>query len=532
MGCCSGGKVLPGIGLQSGGTIIMKTARMVRHQLFVGVAVIASCQIWVISTQAQSQGNNAVWGSGSSPAGSAAFIDASAFLAVPPVDICATLYSIISSSSYPAGGAVIDARGINATNSATDGNGNMTCAYSPWSNGSASTTNPATILLPAGYNVGCMGCSGNGNIIISQAWTLPNGSKIIGEGPNAGLNATLEAAGSGFNTNYGAVMIQMGSSASGVCPLVNSNPVCTGVAVEHITLEASNLNIDGIDNEFSQEGSYVNDVTLNDIGGTGLSVGAPNSGPYTDLYYLAETSCGTTCPVCVMLNAGTLGIHGMTCIGSSTTATSDNAAIYVNAANNSIEDVHVEAFGDAIQIGDVASGTIGNIFVKNLSAGLNGTRMHHLVNTVHICGPNYSSQFGSCAQTGATVEDVVVLQATNLNGNTGTVYSTIVQDDVTGTSITPASAAEGEVGMYVLGEQVGGNGYQQNSRLTTSPSNSANGTAPYSTAVSTWLSGTGTISGSCQQPGALYSNASGSSGSAIYVCKWATGTSLQWADLK
>ena len=262
----------------------MKTRRSTARSIFLVVSLILLSWMLIFPFRARAQqGNNAVWGSASTPVGSAAYIDASAF-ANPLTDICATLYSIISSTGYPTNGAVIDARGINALNSAADSSltGDMTCAYSPWSSGSTTTSNPATILLPAGYTLGGTK-TGNGNIIVYQTWTLPNGSKIIGEGPNTSGRATLQAASSGFT---GSSVIAMGGSSSS-CPLVNSAYVCTGVAVEDITIEGSNLYIDGIDNAYSQQGSYVKDAKFTDIGGTGLNVSAPNSGPYSDLYYVA-----------------------------------------------------------------------------------------------------------------------------------------------------------------------------------------------------------------------------------------------------
>jgi hypothetical protein len=474
------------------------------------------------------QGNNAVWGAGSTPAGSAAYIDASAF-ASTSTDLCATLYSIISSTSYPPSGAVIDARGINASNSANDGNGNMKCVGTPWVNGTGNTTNPATILLPPGYTIGCMGCTGSGNILIYQTWTLPNGSKIIGQGPNPGANATLQAA-SSFS---GTAMIVMGSSSSPfACPLVSSTYVCTGISVEHITLEASNMSIDGIDNNYSQAGSYVTDVSFSDVGGTGLSVSAPNSGPYSDLNYSAAqpSSAGS---VCAELQAQTRGIHGITCIGNSNVASGANsAAIYVNASNNSIEDAHVESFTDGVRIGDTTT-AVGNVVVSNLSmtnrSNMGGNTYGYMLNTVHICGPNTNAIFMACSNTNPITQDVSIYQASDFS--TGHL-STVIQDDMTGTSIPPQNGSP-SVATYVLGEgaQIG-TGNPQYSRFGTSPSvfSSSCTTSSCSTAVPTWLTGDGSSAGgqTCTLPGSLYSNTGGSY--AIYVCTWVSGA-LKWAGL-
>jgi hypothetical protein len=107
------------------------------------------------------------------------------------------LFAIINATGYPtAGTVVIDARGINTTNS-KHSSGNLLCAGTPWFNGTnASTSNPATILLPAA------------TILISSTWILPDGSKVIGEGSGGGSSGTtLEV--SGFT---GSEMIELGDS--------------------------------------------------------------------------------------------------------------------------------------------------------------------------------------------------------------------------------------------------------------------------------------------------------------------------------
>lgn len=486
-----------------------------------------------IRSEAQNQGKNAVWGSGSTPSASAAFIDASAFANVND-DICVTLYNIISPSSYPSSGAVIDARGIDHTNSHSDGNGNMLCAESPWLHSGSPTNHPATILLPAGYST-----PGSGGIIISQTWILPNGSKIIGEGPNPNASAILQAA-SSFTA--GSAMIEMGSSSSTVCPLDSNNvPVCTGISVEHMTLDGSSLAIHGIDDSYAQDRSYVRDVALKDFGGTGLSVSAPNSGPFTDMYYAAkvESSCdGSICPVCAVLQAQTLGIHGITCIGATSVSkgqTNQGAGIYVNASNNSVEDAHSEVFADAVRIGDIASGAVGNVVVSNVSSAISGTQQGNIASVVHICGARSNGNFLTCnnhTNGGATVSDITILQAADQNGNVfvpPTAVSAVIIDDVSGTSITPGMNSGAPAALYVLGEQepVGVN--NQYSRFASSPSTSGNN---LSTVVPTWTVG-GNIGANqtCSLPGALYSNSIGGSGSSVYVCSWTSGGSLQWRNL-
>jgi hypothetical protein len=115
--------------------------------------------------QTGTAGQNAIspTNSGCSPtAGSSAFIDAIAFIA-PNRDFCAVLNTILAPTSYPAAGAVVDARGLPGSTGTS-----MVCASSPWGSGSGYVKKPSTILLPAG------------TITIPTSWILPNGTKLIG----------------------------------------------------------------------------------------------------------------------------------------------------------------------------------------------------------------------------------------------------------------------------------------------------------------------------------------------------------------
>jgi len=135
-------------------------------------------------------------------------------------------------------------------------------------------------------------------------------------------------------------------------------------------------------------------------------------------------------PLCVDIEAQTRGVHDATCIGDATDSKQPTyAAIYVNASNNTVEDVHFENFWDGIQIDDTTT-TIGNIFVANVTGGDSGAQPQ---NVVHICGskPAPSGGGGAGCSTHGTVTDVIVFQSTYQNPLTGT----SVQDDVTGTSI-------------------------------------------------------------------------------------------------
>jgi hypothetical protein len=107
----------------------------------------------------------------------------------------------------------------------------------------------------------------------------------------------------------------------------------------------------------------------------------------------------------------------------------------VKASNNSIEDVHLEAFWDGIEIGDTLS-DVSNVLVSNVQAATSQNRFKQnlpggMTNAVHLCGPNNGS-FGAC-QNHARLTDVTILQAAN-QSNPAPLNS--VQDDVTGAAGT------------------------------------------------------------------------------------------------
>jgi hypothetical protein len=297
----------------------------------------------------------------------------------------------------------------------------------------------------------------------------------------------------------------------------------------------------GIVNKWAQAQSYVNDVWFKDLLGKGLLVdaavsgsgaqpGGANSGPYTNLYYLAYnvTSCtggvSGNCPICADIEAQTQGLHGLTCVGAPPVSGSNSqgdAAIYINASNNTVEDAHVEAFWDGVEIGDVPSGsngTVGNITVKNVDGASNGTGCGggpcgKVTNTVHICG---SGSAGNCGNHPSAVKDVTILQVKN--GSTGV---TSVLDDMTGTSLGSGTVYSVPVaGMYVLGDMMGSG---QFSRFSSSP-----------IAAPTW--GVGSVSGgvlggqTCTAPGTLFSNVGGGSHTSVYVCIY-NGGSPQWRSI-
>jgi hypothetical protein len=485
--------------------------------------VLIALAISPATLRAQAQGNNVVCTSstGCTAGASSAFIDASTFTA-DGSNFCSIVNYIYTNTPaiIPATGAVIDARGLNG------GNTSLNCSTtSPWSNVSIPSAPPTTVLLPAA------------TIEIGVPWVLPNQTRLVGEGK---LTTIIQPT---YTTGD---VIDMGSSA---CPTTG----CTGISIEHLdigfpgnTYTGSNTN-NGIVNANAENNSYVDDVSIANLGGTGLEVSAANSGPYTNIAYGtnqgATNPCGTStsvtgCPVCVSLQVNTRGLHGITCSGDTQTAnqgptlsspgTPTAAAIQVQASGNSIEDVHTEGFWDGIQVG--ASSAIGSVFVSNITSGNSGAGGGPVTNTVHICGahPNtatctYGSGFlfGACVSTlSGAVRDVAVLDVLNGNG----ACAATIEDDVTGTTISPQNNQSGDAPdaftpLYALGEAITGGGH---SLFTATPSLSGIYGA---TNVPTWGSGQGAPTVTPCPTGALFSNTSGSY--SLYVCT-GVGSASAW----
>jgi hypothetical protein len=447
---------------------------------------------------AQAGGDNAVWSSATVVGSSNSFIDASV---LSGSDICAKIYTALgnlSTTHYPAGAAVIDARGI--TSSST-----MTCASgtTPWYNGTTLISNSAIVLLPPG------------TIAINTTWLLPSRTRIIGEG--AGGNGTSVTTLQAASTLSGA-MIQMGATSSTqgyTCP--GSPSICFGIDVEDLRLDgnASQVTVNGIVNDASQELTYVNRVDLYNIKGIGLLVGnttggiasgvggnskAQNSGPYSNIKF--ENTTGTnvaSSTECVqILGAPTRGVHGLTCASTSTA----NAAVVIDASNNSIEDVSISGFADGIVLGANSAGT-GVSEVSDVLLNISGSPG---TNLIHICKPGETGTTNCSSNTssGQNVADLSILSATDSASTT-----TTIQDDETGAALLASSSNDPHVGAYILGRQVTIGSVTAWSRFTTSGH------------VPTWFVGNGTVSGTCTTKGSLYSNIGSSATSlatTVYAC--------------
>jgi hypothetical protein len=433
-------------------------------------------------------------------------------------DLCSYLQADILTSTYGStgnypNGTVIDARGLAY---GVMSGPQIACSVDPF--GALTGPPPSTtILLPGGI------------IKAAATWNVPNNTRIIGD-----EQGTQIAALSGFT---GAYIIEMGGpNALGhdLCP----SSGCTFVGLAHLLLDGeNNSSVGGIDNKYSQNGSYVKDVNLHQIGGAGLYLEAPasgipgatNSGPYSNITFSAYSSaaCGSTgCPKCIDIETQTQGVHGVTCLGNNQTWVQDSsgnyhAAIYVNASNNSIEDVHIEEFWDGVEIG--TTGTVANVLVSNVNGTTTGAMMCCFTrNTVHLCGTQAynSGTFGKCPSSG-TVQDVTIIHVMNSSAPP----TTTVADDVTRNAIVSCSNSSGTTGcarplstaIYALGEPDGGPSTAY-SMFISSPA-TPNADYGNSSVIPTW--GVGSVppnTNNCSPSGAIYSQTNATSGSSVYVC--------------
>src|ERR1700722_4651717 len=400
---------------------------------------------------------------------SGAFIDATPYASTSS-SICATIFRILTGAS-PAfiPGSTIDARGLNSTNTKATGSV-LTCTASttdtPWSQNTSSTTNASTILLPAG------------TIQIAYKWALPNGTRIIGEGAGStSSSATLIEATSTIASGF---VLQMGAS----CPSAG----CTNIGIENLSLKGNGVaGVGGVTNSLSHECSYVLQVNLFGINGTGLLVttGSVNSGPYTNIIFTAAASTS----VCAQISGAptsTRGIRGLRCLGNGQQPTN---AVFLDAPNNSIEDVEIAGTTNGITVGQ--NFAVQSAALRNISGGSGVTNLIQISNA-------------------HTVSDLAIMDVSK-NGATNA-----IEDEET----LPASnqlITDPSVGIYVIGEQMGTAAAY--SRFTTSPS--AN--------VVTWSTGNTalTVGSTCPSTGSMYSNTQGATGSTWFAC--AGG---KWADIK
>jgi hypothetical protein len=436
------------------------------------------CIGWLLSvpTPALAQCNNStgfntVYGNCRGTAttqGSFAMVDATQF-GTSSTDICTAIANILATYNPTSGGTsgiVIDARGF-ASTGLTCNNGGV----SPWSNVSGNFA--SVILLPAG------------TIALYETLKLPTNSKLVGAGSGSTTFRACTTA-TGCSSNFsGSDMIDMGLGFATCDVSTGKAPDYPAVVIEHLALNANHIqNLNGIVNDCAQELSSVNDVALANFapGGIGLWLNdhSDNSGPYANISYSGSGRCAqifnssTNKPS--NLNQ-TRGIHGLTCAMSG----SENA-IYLDAPNNSLEDVYISGGStqDGILIGSQAN-AYNNVIFNVRGSGLR--------NVIHICGTT------TCGATPYNVTDLTILGVGVVAGSGDS-----IEDDLTNMTLPSPY-----VGMYILGEQVeGGSSSIGYSRFTTSPNGNP------TVRAATWLVGSKPPTTGACAAGSLYSCTDGS----------------------
>jgi hypothetical protein len=444
--------------------------------ILVGALSIGPVLLW---SQLSPQPGDPIVYNNSTQMNSHAYIDATAFVGTH-TDFCTILNQALQALNGRSTGTtgVIDARGVNPAT--------LTCNSNPW--GSFGPVAPtAVVLLPAG------------TIKTNATWVLPSGTRLIGEGgedpgsnPNATARTTLQAQ------SLFTPMIQMG----------NSSP-CKGVVVEDLVLDGNKQAVDGIDNQYCQELSYINHVSIYQATAKGLNIfnSAQNSGPYTNITFDLGNAIPTSSTVCAYVAVSTRGIRGMTCTAGITATSTDAIQVVSTGSGNSIEDVRIEGFQNGVYVNAsdvVLMNILGDSTTKNTS---------QIVSVVNIAS--------------ATVANVVLIGISNNCSTSSNCGTSSNNDSVTDNTANPVLhlpvTSDPFVAMYSVGNKIAVGTGNAVSRYTTSSS------------VPSWLVGAGPIAPGtvCNAPpmspvaGSLYSNAS--SGDGLYVCSISAS---QWSLVK
>jgi hypothetical protein len=133
------------------------------------LAVVSCFSLTAVSQQGNPYVARSTGSSSGSPTPSSAYVDASAYCATAGScgssdDFCHVLYKALT-TSFPNGG-VLDARGVDPSKT---GSGCSSASDTPFYNGTT-YAGSSTVLLPAG------------TIKVYGQWTLPQGTKLVGEG--------------------------------------------------------------------------------------------------------------------------------------------------------------------------------------------------------------------------------------------------------------------------------------------------------------------------------------------------------------
>lgn len=341
--------------------------------------------------------------SGGSPASSGLFLDAAQYAGS---DICAKIRA--AWNAQPGNSGTIDARSILS---------GLTCS----SGGPFVSGKYGRLLL------------GNQTITATSTWAVPARVQVIGLGANgpSGTTAinTIIKASSSFASSTPVLQMGNGSAQS-------------GVVLQGITVDCNNiLGCIGILNNTAQEGSRIEDVTINNAAGIGLRVtsdcssgcvGAANSGPYRNITIQYTSGCSLCGPSTVGLQVD--GSHGgqilrgfdnVTVSGNNVQSQlgANSIGILVKGTSTQIINSHVEFFGNGISVGGGSPGTFTNdVLISNVNIGGN--------------------QGGWDIVLAAGAGDIILASVNTQTSSTRKIY-----DSATGNQIT----SEDFVALYVVG---------------------------------------------------------------------------------
>jgi hypothetical protein len=399
----------------------MRLANRILHSgIFGAIASVVLASVLPARAQTYTVGQPAVgkYNGGSTTTSTLAtdgsYWDASQFNGSPVNDLCGKINAAWS-ASIAAGftGATIDARGLT---------GPQACSLSPFPGGAS-----GKLLL------------GNTVITTSVTWQIPARVHVEGIGVAPLVDTTTA------NTT-----IRSGSVTGAVVQLGDGNSLSFDAQVSSLTVDAHGVAAIGILNDSSQEGSVVQDVNIFNAPGTGLLIESlsstlfpNNSGPYRNInvqYEAVECStCGTsTVGIAVMnLNGGNVGIvrgiDNVTVSGAHLTSGIGSCVMVINYPVQ-ITNSHVEFCSTGIQIGGPGSDPeTNNVEVQNVST-----------------------------YTGPSAWGITVSRAADvlLSGITALAFSSsanqVLEDSVTGNTITGTATQPYYLGYYLLGDTSSG----------------------------------------------------------------------------
>jgi hypothetical protein len=393
----------------------MRHANRTAHFWIVGTMIVALLASPVCAQISSATKGQPVVATGASTATSdGTYWDASQYGAIGS-DFCQKISAAWSAAG--GSGATIDARGITGVT--------QTCGSSPFP-----STASGKLLL------------GNTLITTTVTWQIPSGVHVEGIGVTGltSTNNTVIKAGSGLT---GAV-VQLGTLVG------TSGSLSFDAQVRDLTVDAAGIASIGILNNSSQEGSMVEDVNIFDATGTGLLIQATssscgsstlctpdNSGPYRNIniqFRMSCSGCGTsTNGVVVDVGTGSSeqttairGIDNVTVSGGHITSGIGDCFLVVGYPVQ-ITNSHAEFCAAGIQIGESGSYPTNNVEIHNVS----------------YLGDKYAIDIANAGD--------ILLSAITVNNLTGG-GPKVLDDTVTGNTITAPVGAPYYLGYYLLGD--------------------------------------------------------------------------------